>query len=290
MAHQDPSSHYFTSQGLRLHYADWGNDDAPLLLLIHGSRDHCRSWDWTARLLRKDWHVITPDLRGHGNSAWSPDGDYDRPTLVDDLEQLIFHFGNKPVTIIAHSLGGNVSLRYAGLLPHMVNKLVAIEGLGHAPKMLADRMAIPLAEHWRRWLTARRAAAERHPKHYATVDEAVKRMRAANTSLSEERAQHLTHHGIQRNEDGSWSWKFDSKIYVFPFLDIPLEVLHGLWGAITCPTLLLCGDHSSASNPLTDGRIRHFGQNANVVEIENAGHWVHHDQFDRFMKEILSFI
>ena len=39
----------------------------PPLLLIHGGRDHCRSWDWTAEALREDWHVIALDHRGHGD-------------------------------------------------------------------------------------------------------------------------------------------------------------------------------------------------------------------------------
>ncbi|HEY7037344.1 MAG TPA: alpha/beta hydrolase, partial [Methylomirabilota bacterium] len=49
-----PASHTFFSQRLRLHYVDWGNEDKPPLLLIHGGRDHCRNWDWTAAALRDD--------------------------------------------------------------------------------------------------------------------------------------------------------------------------------------------------------------------------------------------
>src|SRR5262245_63649514 len=66
-----PASHTYFCQRLRLHYVDWGNADKPSLLLIHGGRDHCRNWDWTAAALRNDWHVIAPDLRGHGDSQWS---------------------------------------------------------------------------------------------------------------------------------------------------------------------------------------------------------------------------
>jgi pimeloyl-ACP methyl ester carboxylesterase len=46
-----PTSHSFISQRLRLHYCDWGNPTAPPLLLLHGGRDHARSWDWVAREL-----------------------------------------------------------------------------------------------------------------------------------------------------------------------------------------------------------------------------------------------
>ena len=46
-----PTSHSYISQRLRLHYVDWGNPDAPPLILQHGGRDHCRSWDWVAQEL-----------------------------------------------------------------------------------------------------------------------------------------------------------------------------------------------------------------------------------------------
>src|SRR5262245_30876749 len=62
-----PTSHYFYSQRLKLHYVDWGAADKPPLLLIHGGRDHARNWDWVAEDLRRDFHIIAPDLRGHGD-------------------------------------------------------------------------------------------------------------------------------------------------------------------------------------------------------------------------------
>src|SRR5262245_60405649 len=65
---QGPASQHYISHRLRLHYVDWGNEDAPPLLLVHGGRDHCRNWDWVAERLRKDWHILAPDLRGHGDS------------------------------------------------------------------------------------------------------------------------------------------------------------------------------------------------------------------------------
>src|SRR5580692_2693484 len=65
-----PTSRVYFSQRLRLHYVDWGNPSAPPLLLVHGGRDHCRNWDWVAAELSDRYHIIAPDLRGHGDSAW----------------------------------------------------------------------------------------------------------------------------------------------------------------------------------------------------------------------------
>src|SRR5262249_36358744 len=71
-----PTSHYFYSQRLKLHYVDWGNPEKPPLLLIHGGRDHARNWDWVAEDLRRDFHIVAPDLRGHGDSQWAVGGSY----------------------------------------------------------------------------------------------------------------------------------------------------------------------------------------------------------------------
>src|SRR3546814_7485074 len=90
------------------------------------SSDVCSS-DLVAEKLADRYHIIAPDLRGHGDSAWSPDGQYDMDSFVYDLAQLIHQLDLAPVTIVAHSMGGNVALRYTGLYPDKVRKLVAIE-------------------------------------------------------------------------------------------------------------------------------------------------------------------
>ncbi|MFM6853260.1 MAG: alpha/beta fold hydrolase [Sphingopyxis sp.] len=284
-----PTSHSYISQRLRLHYVDWGNRDAPPLLLVHGGRDHCRSWDWVAQQLCADWHVLCPDLRGHGDSAWSPDGNYDMSAFVYDLAQFVHQLGLSPVTIVAHSLGGNIATRYTALYPENVRKFVNIEGLGPSPKTRAEREAAGMANRFRQWIEDKRNAAGRQVKRYPSIDAALARMQAENAYLTAQQARHLTIHGISRNEDGTWSWKFDNYLNIWSIFDLTEQELADLWGAITCPTLLLYGADSWASNPKTDGRAAQF-PSASVVEFENAGHWLHHDQFDRFMAEVRAFL
>ena len=289
MEHAGPTSQSFISQRLRLHYVDWGNPDAPPLILQHGGRDHSRSWDWVAQELRGDWHVIAPDLRGHGDSAWSADGNYAMDAFVYDFAQLVHTLGQDQVSIVAHSLGGNIATRYAALYPDKVRKLVNIEGLGPSPQIRAEIEAKGIAERLREWIEGKRKAAGRLPRRYPSLEAAFTRMKEENAFLSDEQARHLTVHGAIRNEDGTYSWKFDNYLNVWPVGDISYDEQEKLWDAITCPMLLLYGADSWASNPERDGRLAHFNT-ARVVEYEDAAHWLHHDQFDRFVAELNAFL
>jgi len=284
-----PTSHSFISQRLRLHYLDWGNPEAPPLILQHGGRDHARSWDWVAQELSRDWHVICPDLRGHGDSAWSPDGDYTMQAFTYDFAQLVHTLGYDQVTIIGHSLGGNITTMFTGLYPDKVRKLVNIEGLGPTTRLLDERDAQPYADRMRDWIGKRRAAAGRLPRRYPTIEAAYARMKEENSFLTDERARALTVHAVSRNEDGSWSWKFDNYLNVWPPVDYPRAAVEQLWGAITCPMLMFYGTESFATNPEKDGRIRFFNT-ARVIEYEKAGHWLHHDRFDDFVADVTAFL
>lgn len=278
-----PTSRFFFSRCLRLHYVDWGNREAPPLLLVHGVRDHCRNWDWVAERLRKDWHILAPDLRGHGDSEWARGGDYPTEAYVYDLWRLIHQQKLAPVTIVGHSLGGNVALRYAGLYPENVRKIVAIEGLSHSPKLIAQTRAIPFEQRMRTWIDQQHGFASRQPRRYPTLEDAIQRMHEENKHLSLEQARRLTQYGVNQNEDGSYSWKFDNYLRVFPAVEMPHEDVARLWSLIDCPTLLVYGRDSWASNPEIDGRARHF-RSAKVVTVDGAGHWVHHDRLDAFME------
>jgi len=74
-----PEARTYVSQGLRLHYTDWGNESAPPLILVHGGLDQSRNWDAMARALRPRFHIVAPDLRGHGRDKFSgQEGQADR--------------------------------------------------------------------------------------------------------------------------------------------------------------------------------------------------------------------
>ena len=285
---QGPTSHFYFSQRLRLHYVDWGNEGAEPLLLIHGGRDHCRNWDWVAQRLADRYHIIAPDLRGHGDSAWSIGGRYDMASYIYDIAQIVHQKAMAPVTIISHSMGAGIALNYCGAYPDQVKKIVAIEGLGPSPAVMEEQARRTVDQRLRDWIEDRRKNSGRSPRRYATLEDAVARMAEENPHLSPEQARHLTIYGALQNEDGTYSWKFDNHSR-WGLGGLSHADQHYLWSQITCPVLLMRGEESWASDPEADGRIKHF-QNARLVNFEGAGHWVHHDQLEAFMAEVEGFL
>src|SRR5689334_3345914 len=160
-----PESRFYESQGLRLHYADWGNAGAPPILLVHGGRDHCRSWDAIARALRPHFHVLAPDLRGHGDSDWAKGGSYSLTEYVYDLSRLVRHLGARQVAIIGHSMGGMVGLIFAGTFPEQVSSLVVLDGVTVMP----DAKSAAAHERIASWVGQLDKLEAREPRRYRTI-------------------------------------------------------------------------------------------------------------------------
>jgi pimeloyl-ACP methyl ester carboxylesterase len=282
-----PTSHFYYSQRLKLHYVDWGNHDKPLAILVHGGRDHARNWDAVALDLRDHFHIVAPDLRGHGDSDWAIGGAYSITDHVLDLGQLLNALEpSGPVTLIGHSLGAGVVLQRAGVFPEAVKAMIAIEGLGPPGAMLRET---PAYERMESWVTDMRALAQRKPREYVTIEQAMARMREANPHLSEEMAHHLTIYGVRRNENGTFSWKYDNYTRATsPYL-FNLKDAMEIWSRIRCRTLLVRGDSSWAGDWERDGRLDAF-RSTELVTIKDAGHWVHHDQIAEFLAVVHRFL
>jgi pimeloyl-ACP methyl ester carboxylesterase len=139
------------------------------------------------------------------------------------------------------------------------------------------------------WIKEQRGFAGRLPRRYASIEDAFRRMQEENPHLSAERARHLTEHGVNQNEDGTYSWKFDNYVRAFPPYDMSSRDIKFLWSRITAPTLLLYGKESWSGDPSDDGRAALF-PHARVAGFDRAGHWLHHDRHDDFQRVVREFL
>lgn len=286
-----PSSHNYFSQRLKLHYVEWGDSDAPVLLMIHGMRDHCRNWDWVASDLSKEYRVIAPDLRGHGDSDWMVGGSYYFTDFVADINQLIKQTTreDQKISIMCHSFGGSVGLYYAGIFPEKVEKIIAIEGLGPPPQFIQAMQKTTVQERMANWMDSIHKLSSRLPKKYPTLEDAIARMHEENSHLSDEQARHLSVHGLNQNEDGTWTWKFDNYLRVMSPIRMSNKDQETLWSRVTCPILLVNGEKSWALPPQKDNRAKLF-PNAEFYSFKNAGHWLHHDKLEEFINLSRQFL
>ena len=282
----EPISHFFYSDRLKLQFWDYGQDGKPALVLVHGGLDHARNWDWVARSLREHYHVYALDLRGHGNSAWAPGAMYSLAEHVLDLSALLDIINDFPIRLIGHSLGGGIVLQYCGVYPARVRKAVSIEGLG-VP--LESKVHGPASAQLRHWIESVRNIEKRKPKSYPNLGAAMARMKEANPHLSDEVAQHLTLHGTNWEADGSLIWKFDNFARLFPPYGHRIDDCAEIFGNIRCPVLLFWGLESFLPVPENDPRKKSI-RDCKLLKVPDAGHWLHHDQLEFFLKETTAFL
>jgi len=161
--------------------------------------------------------------------------------------------------------------------------------LGPSPKMLSERLAQSIDSRLREWVESRRKKSARQPRVMADMDEALVRMRAAHSQLSEGQLSHLTRTGVKKLTDGRVQWAYDPAMTARTPSDISHDNFVFLLSQITCPVWLVYGADSWASNPEKDGRIDYL-KTASLMEFNGAGHWLHHDRFDDFMETLHQFL
>ena len=279
----EPADRFYESQGLRLHYVDWGNVSAPLLILVHGGLDHCRNWDAIARELQPHFHVMAPDLRGHGDSEWAKGSSYSLTDNVYDLTRLMRFAGLQDAAIVGHSMGGMVALAYAGTYPEQVSRLGVLDGA-----FLSGSQPAPIHEQMTRWISQLDRIAEHQESTFRNIEEAAQRLSTRNKRLTPALALHLASHGVRKGADGLYRWKFDHYQRARAPYRLSSDEYVALWSRITCPTLLMWGDESFLPDPEAAGLLAHF-TGAEMEKIAGSGHWLHHDRLDEILAALRRF-
>jgi pimeloyl-ACP methyl ester carboxylesterase len=286
-----PSESTFVQvRGLRYHCRAWGSERAPKLFMLHGWMDVGASFQFLVDAMCGDWRVIAPDWRGFGLTEWTKGGSYWFPDYFADLEALLDHFSrDAPVTLVGHSMGGNVAGMYAGIRPERVARLVSLEGFG-----LAGPDASKAPERYARWL---KELSDEPPgfRDYDSFEALAERLRGNNKRLTSERSLFLAQHWGSRKLDGRVALASDPLHKLVNPVLYRVDEAAACWKNVAAPVLWVSGAETEIPRmlKLSDAdlstRKASFRSLTERV-IPDAGHMLHHDQPERLAEVIEAFL
>jgi putative CocE/NonD family hydrolase len=266
-----PQDRFATVNGLRLHYLEWGAAGKPPLVMVHGIARHAHTFDHIAADLARDYRVIAIDMRGHGDSAWSPEGAYLVEDHVKDLEGLVGQLQLRRLTLLGNSTGGRVVQVFAGLHPDLVERVI-VEDVGpERPQEIASGFARRVQEEADGW---------------ASEDELVAQLVKQNARTPEPLLRTYAHYGVKRRADGRLVWKRDPNL-------VKGFVATELWQAvsrITAPTLYILGGASAIVPSDTQRRLKQTLPNCEIVTMPGLGHYPDSEDPAGFMTIVNRFL
>lgn len=169
-----PSKFVLLSDGARVHYRIRGAQDAPVLVLLHGSNASLFTWEPWSKALSDHFRVVSVDLPGHGLTGAVPNHDYSTRGMAHFVAEFADRIGLKRFALAGNSMGGAVAARFAETYPNRVSALILVDA-GGMPGKMGDR--IPLAFQLLRqpWLQSVMAHANPKPLAREGLDKAIVR-------------------------------------------------------------------------------------------------------------------
>jgi esterase len=256
------SDKFVNANGLRLHYIDYGNDGAPWVVCVHGLTANAHNFDALAAILAAKYHVISVDVRGRGDSQWGPPTEYLPQNYVTDLARMLEELGVARASLIGTSMGGIISMMYAGGWPERVERLV-INDIGPEidPAGLA-RIASYVGEA---------------PERFKDIGEVVKYYKEnypALAKLADSVVAEQVKWSVKPGTDGALAWKMDPNVRR-PLRGGTAQQRLDLWvpyARIACPILIVRGADSDILDRATASRMCKVLKRATTVEVPGVGH------------------
>jgi pimeloyl-ACP methyl ester carboxylesterase len=272
-----PASHRLDAQALRLHYVDWGGSAAAPIVFLHGGCLTARTWDVVCLAMRQRHRCLALDLRGHGDSDWSAEGDYAFDAHVGDIARFVDHLRLERFVLVGQSLGGASALSYAARHAERTAALVLVDVGPNFRKAGGEEI---------------RAFVAGVPRE-SSLDDFIERAVFFNPLRDQRLLRRSLEHNLRRLPDGRWRWKYDPRLASRLDVDDMGERMRALWGAVrrvACPTLVIRGalsrvlldeDAATLAGALPDGRW---------CRIEDAGHNVQGDNPKALAAAIEAFL
>lgn len=256
-----PVSRFLTVNGLRVHYLDWGDASAPPVVCVHGYTSSAQAFNAPARRFQDRFHLIAPDVRGHGESAWSPAGEYQYRDQAGDLAALVDQLGLSRFTLVGTSMGGVIAMAYAADHGDRLRGLV-LNDIGPDVEGGSQRITQMVGSR---------------PEEFASLDHAMAYRRevspiVAGRNVEDQRELAL---GVLRQRpDGRWIWKMDPA-YIRQRVERGAPARPPLWPVLerlACPTLVVWGTESDVLSEAQARRMVKTLPHGELVAVPGVGH------------------
>lgn len=265
--------------GVLLAYEEWGDPGDPSVLFLHGGGQTRHAWGGAAEsLARRGLHAAAADLRGHGDSAWAPDGDYTLEAFAEDVSALAAAMPGEAPVIVGASMGGLAALLAQGELePPPASALVLVD--------IATRLDPVAVMRIVGFMTA-------HPDGFASLDEAADVI----ASYQPHRPRPSDLSGLRKNlrqhEDGRWRWHWDPAFLISdkrPAASSDADRLDRAAARVEVPTLLVRGRLSDMVSEEAVEEFRRHVPHAETADVGGAAHMVAGDKNDIFADVVADF-
>ena len=265
----------FDGDGITLCADAFGDAGAPPVLFFHGGGQSRRAWRGSARrVAAAGYYGLTFDLRGHGDSDWAEDGDYDVRAYGRDVARLLEGL-QPPVTLVGASRGGQASLIGAAQRPEQVALIMLADVVPRLRDNGVDEM---------------RLFFERSARGFATLDEAADVL----SKLGHERPADPAGlaRAMRQDQSGRYFWQWDPRTVDPRFLNPPSEgeAVEAAAALIQCPVIMVRAEHS---NVVTDKGVAHFRSitpQLQVIGAKGVGHMFTGDRNDSFAEMLLTYL
>ncbi len=248
-----------------LNTLSYGSSDAAPLLIAHGLYGSGRNWGVIAKRLADRYHVLTPDMRNHGDSLWSESHGY--PDLAADLAEVIDAYGGK-THVVGHSMGGKAAMVLALQFPEKVASL-----------LVADIAPVSYTHSQIQFIEAMRAV---------DLSQVEKRSDVAAQlagSVPDETLQSFFTQSLDL-KTRKWKLNLDTLAAEMPKI-LGFPEMAGTYGG---PTLFLSGGQSDYVLPEHRDRIRALFPKARFAKMPKAGHWLHAEDPRGFEASVRAFL
>ena len=253
---------------MKLALDEWGDPSDPRIVCLHGVRNHGEHFALLAEAL-PNYHVLAPDLLGHGFSPWEPPWDIEThcAAIADTV-------GPAPAALVGHSFGGRLAFELAARAPKLVPKLVLLD----PAILLPAHVALLAAEN------------AREPKSYISFEELVERrydesqlQRAPRDLVEADLASHVV-----QDDDGRYRYRYCGSAVVAAYGEMASQPPR--FADVRVPTLLVLGERSYLSyDHLLDAHQAALGDLLEVVVVP-GGHSVLWDAFEETAAAVAEFL